>query len=196
MTYVGSFVLADTPYRYEKVHDLDGRLRRVIVFNLLPIEADLTPVPYIGDIPAAARFVDWVQMNDSDYSVGQIELAPSYAKREEFSLQNRFASWRREQGHDLKRLELPVGRTVLVPDFYDATAAEIIEAKKSPARGFIRLAIGQSLDYVNNAHKFGIEATPSILIPGKPEPDLVDLCAVHKIGLWVPDGEQFGNLVA
>lgn len=196
VTYVGSFTLADMPFRYEKAHDANGELRRVIVFNLLPIEVDYSAVPNALPLPTTPRILDWTLLDDSGYTYGQIDLASVTARRDEFTLQNAFAQWRRSEGHELKRLEIPVGRTMLVPDFYDQTVSEIIEAKKSPARAHVRLAIGQSLDYVHNAGRHGVIASPAILIPSLPEPDLVDLCAAHRIGLWVPEGNAFENVAA
>ncbi len=57
----------------------------------------------------------------------------------------------------------------------------IVEAKKSTARGHVRTAIGQVLDYAHVAHKAGLDASPAILLPGPPEEDLREL--MHTVGI-------------
>ena len=40
VTYLGQFELAEDPYRYEKAPDINGLLRKVVVFQLIRVEID------------------------------------------------------------------------------------------------------------------------------------------------------------
>lgn len=85
-------------------------------------------------------------------------------------------------------LTLRTGATAIKPDHYVKSRKWIVEAKKSEARPYVRLAIGQVLDYVALAKTHNIEATPVILLPRRPIPDLVALLRTHGILLATPKG--------
>ncbi|MEV8212523.1 hypothetical protein [Leifsonia sp. NPDC077715] len=105
---------------------------------------------------------------------------------EEFELQSRFGRWLESQNTPAEVLLLTVGSSVIQPDFHVPARSWIVEAKKSEARPYVRLAIGQVLDYVAAAERHNIVARPVILLPRVPADDLVDLVGRHGIWLAVP----------
>jgi len=108
--------------------------------------------------------------------------------REEFRLQVAFSRWLEANETPPTDLTLGTGTTAIKPDHYVKSRKWIVEAKKSEARPYVRLAIGQVLDYVALAKTHNIEATPVILLPRRPIPDLVALLRTHGILLATPKG--------
>lgn len=176
VTYIGAFTLADPPFEFREIPDRDRVLRRGIIFLLAPVDADVAHLR-LRDSPEQHKAViaDWIQPESGSFTV---ELQPRELEmsRVEFDLQASFGQWLKSRNHEIKALSLAAGNTRIRPDIYDATAGEVIEAKKSTARSYVRMAIGQSLDYANNARRAGIDAKPAILLPGRTESDLTDLC--------------------
>lgn len=100
---------------------------------------------------------------------------------EEFRLQSDFGLWLSDQGNPPSQIKIPVVGSTIQPDLFVPERGWIIEAKKSPARPYVRLAIGQVLDYVQAAKRHGIKANPVILLPDRPDEDLCGL--VHSLGI-------------
>lgn len=67
----------------------------------------------------------------------------------------------------------------------------VVEAKKSTGREYVRMAIGQVLDYTNNARGLDASVAPLILLPGRAEADLMQLSADLGIALALRDGDSF-----
>lgn len=85
----------------------------------------------------------------------------------------------------------------MYPDFYFESPPMVVEAKKSAARGYVCEAVGQVLDYRNRLRLAGeadVEAT--ILLPARPDDDLVALCCDLQIKVFVRDGSGFRVLLA
>jgi hypothetical protein len=194
-TYVGQFTLGDPPYREHKIRDEKNDLRRGYLFNLAPVDAagDLMPT-YGGITLSKPEMTAWAAPSYDPIALPASFQEARVGSRIEFELQAQFGQWLSERGGDPKRLRIPVGASVIVPDFYDATHAEIVEAKKSSAQGYVRTAIGQVLDYCNNARRAGISVKPGILLPGRPDDDLVDLCRSLSIAVYVSDGDHFAEI--
>lgn len=176
VTYIGSFTLADPPFEYHQIPDFDGDQRRGIIFLLAPVSADVSELPLRDPMDAhSAVIADWVQPEHVSFTV-ELEPREIEISRVEFELQASFGRYLQAKKHEVRTLTLPAGSSRIQPDFYDVTAGEVIEAKKSTARSYVRMAIGQSLDYANNARRAGIDAKPAILLPGRTEADLTELC--------------------
>lgn len=193
-TYVGAFATGDPTYVVETIPDLDGNPRQGIIFNLEPLDAEVHLLPaYGGELPPTAALIDysthlqtWTPPEYSDVVVpgtGLHDVGERLVSRAEFKLQSDFGEWLRAAQTPPNRLPLRAGSTIIEPDFYVADRGWIVEAKKSTARGHIRTAIGQVLDYVHVAAKAGLDASPVILLPGRPESDLVEL--MMKLGIVV-----------
>jgi hypothetical protein len=107
--------------------------------------------------------------------------------RQEMRLQKDFGEWLQARGAEVESLSIPInGGTVFMrPDLFNKTDSVVIEAKKSSARSYVREAIGQVLDYVNNLKLCDdpITASPAILLPARPEDDLIGLC--DQLGITV-----------
>lgn len=112
---------------------------------------------------------------------------------EEFKLQSAFGRWLAASETPAELLSLPTAGIMIEPDFHVPLRSWIVEAKKSEARPYVRLAIGQVLDYVAVADSHGIDARPVVLLPRRPAADLVALLARHRILLAVPSDEQPGH---
>lgn len=185
-TYIGEFITGEPTYKVERARDRNGDERPVIVFKLIPKEADMTGLPLVGGAEPATEplvgewrppaYDDVVVSVDEPSSVGERVVT-----REEFRLQRDFGEWLQEQGDALASLRLAVSGTQIEPDLYVPTRNWIVEAKRSSARGYVRTAIGQVLDYVHVASSQGTASTPVILLPGRPETDLADL--VRSLGI-------------
>lgn len=198
-TYVGAFTTGEPAYRTETIPDAKGAQRLGIIFNLVPIDADTTLLPpYGGERSASPMITEWTEPRHSDIVVAQDELVTTgerVVSRVEFELQADFGRWLKGQGHVIKRLTLPTGSSTIEPDLYVESNGWLVEAKKSSARAYVRTAVGQVLDYSHNAKQSGIRSTPAILLPGHPEPDLLDL--MHELGITIAVrcGDAFDILV-
>ncbi len=207
-TYVGSFALADPPFALQTIPDVDGVPREGIIFNLAPLDADVKLLPSYGgplekaegalmDYAAFPRV--WSPPDYSDVilpgSSAQMDAGERVVSRVEFELQAAFGSWLIESGTPPQRLPLRTENVIIEPDFHVPDRGWVVEAKKSSARGYVRAAIGQVLDYVYVARKAGMTATPVILLPGKPVADLVELMGELRITLVVRSDEAFDVFV-
>ena len=88
--------------------------------------------------------------------------------------------------HGSRRIDITVDQEVIRVDLFDRTTGVLYEAKASPDRQKIRMAIGQLLDY----QRF---VTPQpqlrVLVPELPKQDLRRLLAAVGIGVVWPDRE-------
>lgn len=193
-TYVGTFTTGYPTFHIETIPDKNGQPRAGIIFNLVPLDArtDLLPA-FGGELDQAAAIyghlpqpLSWSAPEYSDVVVPGLEnqtREDRVVSRVEFQLQHAFGLWMQERGDRPSRLRLRAGSTMIEPDFYFEKRGWIVEAKQSTARGYVREAVGQVLDYVNVAGRSGLDASPAILLPGKPEDDLQGLLANHGIVL-------------
>lgn len=196
-TYVGAFTTGDPVCELHMIPGEDKVLRRAIVFNLVPLDANpilLAPnrsqlrmlKPQIGpwnppDASEMKLVVDGTQLPPGDRVVSRVE----------FQLQADFGRWLERRGTPASRLRLPVGGMIIEPDMYVEAEGWVVEAKKSTGREYVRMAIGQVLDYAHNARELAAEVSPMILLPGRSEPDLQELSADLGITLAARDGDSF-----
>ena len=170
VTYVGEFTTGDPAFRIELIPDSKGDLREGIIFNLVPVNADVEaldvrPEPLAGKAHALA----WSPPESSSYVVGAPQApAERVASRIEFELQRDFGRWITDRGETPQRLRLDSAGVAVEPDLFIEESGWVVEAKKSPARGYVRTAIGQVLDYALLARKAGHAAVPVILLPSRP----------------------------
>jgi hypothetical protein len=86
-----------------------------------------------------------------------------------------------KKGHPVVRLRIQVGGLTFWNDVYDKQRQALIEAKGSSDRDSVRMALGQVLDYVRHSEA----KLRGVLVPDKPDPDLIDLLAAHHVGtVW------------
>lgn len=193
-TYVGEFLLADVPHVERRSLDKHGNERAVFVFNLAPVHINLderrTPAPEI------VQTTDWTPPADTTFEVTPLRepIGPHQISRREMELQGAYGRWLQAIGHSVTIKRIPVAgtTTTMVPDFFDETAVEVVEAKKSTARVYVREAIGQVLDYSHALLRLTqVRARAVILLPALPATDLVDLCNSLGIDVVYQSGEEF-----
>lgn len=194
-TYVGEYTTGEPTYRLQTIPDFDGEPREGIIFNLVPVDArpellaDTREPATVG-----ARVLDWTPPDPSDVVIAETEQLPPGERRVsriEFQLQLDFGNWMRERGETIRRLQLTSDGSVIEPDIYVESLGWIVEAKKSTGREYVRMAIGQVLDYVHVARKAGIDAVPVVLLPGRPSEDLAELLEALGMIACIRDGDDF-----
>ncbi|OJF10218.1 hypothetical protein [Couchioplanes caeruleus] len=173
--YVGEFrVDTDHPWYPEEASDRLGDLRKVIVFRLLPVNAEeptssnVAPAatkPSVRDVPMEAYQAETFQTEP--------RREPTIAERREADLVRRYTAWLEATGSTVTRKEirLPHLGHALYTDLYDGGRFELVEAKSTAARHHVRLALGQVLDYARHVE----HQSRAVLLPSDPGPDLVDL---------------------
>lgn len=200
-TYVGSFTTGTPTYAIEKIPDANGNPRDGIIFNLIPIDARVELLPaYGGELERANGLINyattpraWTPPEFSDVVVTELKHAQDerVVSRIEFELQADFGAWLTSTGTEPRRLPLRAGSALIEPDLFVPARNWIVEAKCSTARGHVRTAIGQVLDYVHVAAKSGLRASPVVLLPGSPERDLQELMSDLGITIVTRDGNDF-----
>lgn len=201
-TYVGAFTTGNPVCTVQIIPGQDGNPRRAIIFNLVPLDAN--PVLLAPD-PSQLRLLRpqlsaWQPPDASDIKtvvdVTQTPPGDRVVSRVEFQLQADFGNWLRDRGTPPSRLRLPVGGAIIEPDMFVEAEGWVVEAKKSTGREYVRMAIGQVLDYVNNAGSLQAKLTPMILLPGHAERDLTELTLDLGITLASRKGDSFELLRA
>ena len=100
---------------------------------------------------------------------------------------HRFGEWLRARGDDVQVLRLTDDGVTIVPDLYVPAIGQVVEAKKSTARAYVRTAIGQALDYAavrETSRSRGDPGGPPAL--PSPQPSMVELCTSTGITVWWP----------
>jgi hypothetical protein len=126
----------------------------------------LTSKPKVAKTRVRSKpHVDPAQFDFSQRSAKSVRIA----KKLEAALVRDFKEWLRDRGHVVD--QLVYGR--LLCDAHEKDRNNLIEAKSSSKREYIRMAVGQLLDYAFlGKKKFG---TPhmAILLPKKPEAEML-----------------------
>ncbi|KPM55182.1 restriction endonuclease [Frankia sp. R43] len=186
--YLGPFeVDPDHPwYTSEAPETGGGPIRTVIMFRLRPqglVQSFDAPLPATPTAVSRVISVPVEISNTAQYGM-TTSGEPTTAFRREATLVHSYADHLRALGHEVCRKQIvPANESrPLFTDLYDATANELIEAKGTVTREAIRMGIGQLLDY----GRF-IDPPPrlALLVPSKPRPDLLELCAtVDVTAVW------------
>lgn len=170
VTYVGEFTTGEPEFTIETIADSDGNPREGIIYKLVPVDADVEALDPSPARPAdTARTTVWAPPESSSYVVGA-SLVPGEraVSRIEFQLQADFGEWIESRGETPQRLRLDSAGATIEPDVYVEESGWVVEAKKSPAREYVRTAIGQVLDYALLARESGRAAVPVVLLPSRP----------------------------
>lgn len=193
VTYVGEFTTGEPPFSIKEIADTEGRLRDGIIFKLVPVEADIEALdPRPNSLSEGARLTPWTPPASSSYIVGAPSIpGERVVSRIEFELQKDFGQWIENEEQTPLKLRLDSAGATIEPDLYVQESGWIVEAKKSPAREYVRTAIGQVLDYALLARESGRIAVPVILLPSRPVSHLETLLSELGIILIVRDDEGF-----
>lgn len=193
VTYVGEFTTGDPAYTIREIPDSENARRKGIIFKLVPVVADIEALDPRPSAPTGdVRIASWMPPESSSYVVeAPVLLNDRVASRIEFALQADFGRWIEARGQTPRALSLASAGATIKPDLYVEETGWIVEAKKSPAREYVRTAIGQVLDYALLARNSGRAAVPAILLPSRPVPHLESLLSDLGIVLIVREGDGF-----
>lgn len=109
------------------------------------------------------------------------------AQMREAALVERYRLWLESQDRKLRLFRIGL----LKCDAYEHGRKNLIEAKCSPKREYVRMAVGQLLDYEFQAHAKIGKCHKAILLPGKPEGSLMRWLKSLEIGVVWEDGTDF-----
>jgi hypothetical protein len=199
VTYVGEFRVGERrPYYTTDAPDVNGEIRKVIVFRLKPfgpIKAEGLPTAAEEWKPETSK-PDCTLIEPENRATEQFTtaaVAERTAERREAALVVAYCAYRHRQGlGPLKRLKIkPSGETQsLYSDLYDPATHLVIEAKGTVTREAIRMSLGQLLDY----QRFVQKSRLAVLLPETPRKDLGELLSAYDVSIIVPDGDDFTEL--
>jgi hypothetical protein len=192
--YVGEFELIDSEPIVQRGLDRNGTERNVLVFHLHPV-GSTKRLASINESPKTAE----VSRHKTEENVGithirSLTASHTVATRYEGQLQKRFEDFLKAKALDIGtfKISIPESNAPLRIDLVNFTDNWIIEVKAGIARGYVREAIGQVLDYTFQLKRIKGEVwLPMILLPGKPSEDLMELINNLGIALAWEDGNNF-----
>ena len=178
-----------------------GRHRAREQFSTPPVAAqrqasvDTSPA---GDErkPSAATDESVTYVPVEEHITGRASFLQDAKEREalriESALVQQFTGYLEQMGHQTSGVKVRIDEEeVIRADLFDITTRVLYEAKASPDRQKIRMAIGQLLDY-----KRLLEPQPQlrVLVPGPPKPDLCRLLAGVGIGATWPEHDGWCDM--
>jgi hypothetical protein len=117
------------------------------------------------------------------------------AKLAERRLVVEYTHYLRQQGDSADRSKIKAmhGRGTLYTDVFNYTRNQLIEAKAHGSRAEVRMALGQLADY----GRFYLDTKPdrAILLPAKPEPELLALLEYQGVAVIWREGTGFRDNV-
>ncbi|WP_129782912.1 hypothetical protein [Promicromonospora panici] len=192
--YIGSFRLdPSAPWRRQESLDSDGLQRTVLVFKLLPVEAEPPAAEEtLSDLPAAVPAQEFLPPENNVVQAYDVAAREgTVAERHEAELMAELEAALRSGGRKVGRLRLsvPESSVRLLTDTFDSTNGVLYEVKATSTRNMVRVAIGQLFDY----RRFVNGLTHCcVVLPVRPAPDLVEL--IHALGFDLVAREN-GSLV-
>jgi hypothetical protein len=109
------------------------------------------------------------------------------AKKKEFELVNSYREWLEDRQKELGR----VNYKNLQCDVYEVNRKNLIEAKCSTKREYIRMAVGQLFDYAYLGRKQFGKPNMAILLPEKPDPKSIKWLSELHIGIIWKEKDRF-----
>ncbi|MFH8340338.1 hypothetical protein [Streptomyces sp. AM6-12] len=213
--YVGEFTLdLKQPYTVREAHDENGSQRRVIVFRLRPkgayerlakdtiTRAQGTITERVLAAVAETRLPEpksskprLVSPKRKRASESRRAAQPSViAEHRQSTLRASYLKELVEQGHEVFSYKIKIANTttVLTTDLYDATTHELYSVRGESSRDEVRAAIGLLKDYVRHLNPNRPKLT--VLLPGKPQDDLIDLLHTEAINLVYQTGNSYTRI--
>ncbi len=187
--YVGEFYVdPGMPYFSEDAPDRTGAMRQVLVFRLLPVEAEAPRQAGYSPIADPASEVAAVQVRVEALAVQLFDVAGTeagQAERVEAQMVARLTEYLENDGNTVTRwkLKIPGERGALFTDHYWVEEQELFEAKPSADRQAVRMAVAQLLDYRRHIPVQDLRLT--VFVPGYPSQDVVDFALSCGIGFLV-----------
>lgn len=193
--YIGEFqIVPDDPYFIAESSDANGDLRTVFVFRLRPVGSHLFREKdscgsfisrdiEIEETEVAVEILDTEVEQNVSADFERKPMNSTTGERREAELQERYKKWCEDQEQIVRSKKIRVrGSGTLSVDLYNETTNELIEVKSSSARGYIRYAIGQILDYESLMDIANQRPDAKrIVVDTRPAEDLVKL--MHQLGI-------------
>jgi len=193
--YVGQFeVDHHNPfYRAPAPQRGSSRIRKVIIFRLLPIDSSAAPKTATKDESTDQVVEVPVESKNVEYTIVHPKAETYAVRRLEQRLVHAYRDYMKKRGSNVVRHRLrPSGEaTPLFTDAYDKTRNNLIEAKGAVSREMIRMAIGQIADY---GRFFEPKPHLAVLLSTRPRKDLEDLLASQSIySVWQKEDGGFND---
>jgi hypothetical protein len=109
------------------------------------------------------------------------------AKKKEAELVNSYREWLEDRQRELRK----VNYENLQCDLYEVDRKNLIEAKCSTQREYIRMAVGQLFDYAYLGRKRFGKPNMAILLPKKPDPKSIEWLSELSIGVVWKERDVF-----
>ncbi|MBC9731292.1 hypothetical protein [Streptomyces sp. TRM68367] len=203
--YIGEFKLdSKQPYTIREANDQKGNRRRIIVFRMRPkgayqrIAADvITPAEKTDAQRVSATVVASKMVEPKRKRVAESRRAaqPSLiADQRQSELREKYLEELTKRQHDVFAYQIKIADTtrILKTDLYDATEHQLYSVRGDSSREEVRVAIGQLKDYVR--HIRPRNAKLAVLLPERPQDDLLDLLHTEGIDLVYQDGAGYTGL--
>lgn len=187
VTYLGEFELVD--YHFTETHESGSDvLRQAVVFRLRPLQDLPVDLPRVPVTPPHATVSDLVAIEALHTERAHVlpNTEPYQMERREADLVQRYVAQLRREGHDVHRLRIvPPGESApLFSDVWDDTTGELVEAKPSVSREYMRMAVGQLLDY----RRFVKAKHLAVLVPTRPRADIREYLKSVDVG-WIYESD-------
>lgn len=192
-TYIGEFELADPPFYRADAPDREGEMRSVLVYRLRPLGSTVHVAVDIAkdDLPVAEELP--LEALDVEQYAKERPDEPPVAVRREALLVQRYAAWLSARGEESVRHRIPIpGGGYLFTDVFNKATYELVEAKASSGRIYIRAGLGQILDY----SRFLDHKARALLVPVRPSDDLIELLQFYDVSVIWENGSTFDRTAA
>ena len=145
------------------------------------------------DIPNTKKYSKLVDHNDGEVviSTGKISKTDYVIEQRENELVKRYKKYLINNNlgtFKINQISIPQVKGVLETDGWIVESQTLIEAKASSERIYIRMAIGQLLDY--KRHHMPKPKNLAILLPNLPNNDLIDLLHSENIDIIYEEGDK------
>jgi 5-methylcytosine-specific restriction protein A len=210
--YVGEFELnSEQPYTVREANDEKNERRRIIVFRMRPTgeferldkdaitRAETTDAQQISAsvVTVAPEEPKVVEPKRKRASESRRAAQPSLiADHRQSNLRAQYLEELERKGHKVSAYQIKIAgtTTILTTDLYDTTEHELYSVRGESTRDEIRTAIGQLKDYVRHVRPRNPKL--SVLLPERPQDDLLDLLHTEGIDLVYQDGVGYTRKVA
>ncbi|MET9758261.1 hypothetical protein ABZ016_04275 [Streptomyces sp. NPDC006372] len=210
--YVGDFELdSQQPYTVREALDEAKERRRIIVFRLRPkgeferiakdiiTRADTTNAERVSAAVATSRILEPRMVEPKRRRVSESRRAaqPSLiADLRQSDLREHYLDVLKKQQHEVYAYQIKIAgtTTILKTDLYDATEHELYSVRGDSSREEVRTAIGQLKDYVRHIERRNPQLV--VLLPEKPQDDLLNLLHTERIDVVFPNGTGYTRFAA
>ena len=135
---------------------------------------------------AATKLATLPHNNQLEYEV-RTQSRVRHAQRVEAQLLQRYQAWLLQQDRKL----VTIRYRNIVCDAYEKKRHNLIEAKCSADREYVRMAVGQLLDYAFQGRRTLGRPNLAILLPAKPIQSVIDWLVDMRIGVIWEENESF-----